>query len=185
MADNTDMVVDCPACGKEMKKVYMKEQGIYLDVCLDGCGGIYFDNREYKKFDEKHEDISPLLEAFEGKTFKKVSESDTIICPICHQEMVKHIASAKYEIQIDDCYSCGGIFLDHSELDRIRSEYVNEQHRSADVLQKLDESIGSYLRERDVAHAGLKEKSFFRKHCSSLVKSFIMNSNYDIEKNQD
>ena len=185
MADNTDIVVNCPACGKEMKKVYMNEQGIYLDVCLDGCGGIYFDNREFKKFDEQHEDISPLLEAFKGKTFKKVSESDTRICPVCHQTMVKHFSSAKYEIQIDDCYSCGATFLDFSELERIRNEFVNEQHRNADVLQKLDESIGSYLRERDVAHSHLKEKSFFRKHCSNLVKKFVLSSSVDIEVHKD
>ena len=122
MADNTDIVVNCPACGKEMKKVYMTAQDVYLDVCLDGCGGIYFDNREYKKFDEKHEDISPLLEAYKGKTFEKVSEIAERICPICNQTMVKHSSSSKFEVQIDDCYSCGATFLDFSELERIRKK---------------------------------------------------------------
>ena len=181
MADNVDVILTCPACGKEMKKVYMDVQKIYLDVCLDGCGGIYFDNREYKQFDEQHEDISPLIDAFKGKTFDKVSALDGRVCPNCKNKMVKHYSSAKYEVQIDDCYSCGGIFLDYSELNRIRSEYVNEQQASADVLKQLDDNIGSYLRERENSHSKIMEKSFFRKHCANIVKDFVMNFDTSIE----
>lgn len=180
MADNVDVILNCPACGKEMKKIYMDEQGVYLDVCLDGCGGIYFDNREYQKFDEYHEDISPLVEVYKGKKFEEVSDSEQRICPKCKNKMVKHYSSSKYEIQIDDCYSCGGIFLDYSELDRIRGEYVNDQYRTADVLQELDNNIGSYIRERDILHSNLKEKSFFRKHCANFVKDFVLNSQSNI-----
>ena len=51
MVDNLEEIA-CPACGKKMHKVFMTEQNLNIDVCLDGCGGIYFDNREFKKFDE-------------------------------------------------------------------------------------------------------------------------------------
>ena len=112
MADNYEEIC-CPACGKKMQKVYMDEQNLYLDVCLNGCGGIYFDNREFKKFDELHEDITPLIEAYKGKTFQKVDSFATRECPVCGMEMVKHYSSVKQEVQVDDCYSCGGIFLDY------------------------------------------------------------------------
>ncbi len=51
--------IKCPACGKEMEKVFIPSEGINIDICTNGCGGIFFDNREFDKFNEGHEDISP------------------------------------------------------------------------------------------------------------------------------
>ena len=47
MADNLEEIY-CPACGKKMEKIFMSAQGVNLDVCTQGCGGIFFDNREFK-----------------------------------------------------------------------------------------------------------------------------------------
>lgn len=152
MADNLKTIC-CPACGKEMKKVYMPEQGVNLDVCVDGCGGIYFDNREFAKFDEKHEDIEPLVEAFEGKTYKTVDSSETRICPVCGMKMVKNFASAKQDVEVDECYGCGGKFLDHSELDKIRAQYATEEERATDVLYSLYSSVGLELQMTNAEHA--------------------------------
>lgn len=135
----------CPACGEKMVKVYMPNQKVNLDVCLNGCGGIYFDNREFEKFDEVHEDIAPLLEAYKGKTFKKVDESQTRICPVCGMQMVKNFSSAKKEVQIDECYRCGGRFLDYSELEKIRAEYPNENARADAAIELLYKEAGSEL----------------------------------------
>lgn len=146
MTDNTD-IIDCPACGKKMKKIYMPEAGVNLDVCADGCGGIFFDSREFLKFDELHEDISPLEEIFKNKEFKKVDENVTRYCPVCSQAMVKNYASAKHEIQVDDCYSCGGKFLDHEELEKIRAQYSTEEERAADVIKELYSYVGQELQE--------------------------------------
>ena len=73
MAD-TLQKIKCPACGTEMEKVFIPSEGINLDICTQGCGGIFFDNRELDKFDEKDEDISKILEQIDGKDFIKVSE---------------------------------------------------------------------------------------------------------------
>ncbi len=54
MAD-TKKILNCPACGKEMKKIPLEDYGFCVDICLDGCGSIVFDNREFQKFDEKSE----------------------------------------------------------------------------------------------------------------------------------
>ena len=145
MADNKDTIINCPACGKPMKKIFMPSQGVHLDVCVDGCGGIYFDNREISKFDEPHEDISPLKEVLQGKEFITVDESQTRVCPVCGSDMVKNYASAKKEIQVDECYHCGGKFLDYGELDKIRSQYDTEAQRSDDVMKKLYSDVGVQL----------------------------------------
>ena len=115
--------IKCPACGKEMTEIFMPEQGINIDVCLNGCGGIFFNNREFKHFDAKDQNIDTLLEAMKGKNFSQVHETTTTrTCPVCGAAMVKNYSSATKQIQVDDCYSCGGKFLDHGELIKIREE---------------------------------------------------------------
>lgn len=141
MADNLKIIY-CPACGKEMAKVFMPEQNINLDVCVNGCGGIYFDNREFQQFDERHENIDALIDAIKGKTFKLVDESLKRTCPVCGATMVKNFSSIRKNIQIDECYSCGGKFLDNGELIKIRGEYETEADRSADFLKAVYSTAG-------------------------------------------
>lgn len=131
MADN-EMNIECPACGKKMTKLYMQEAGVNIDICLDGCGGIYFDNRELEKFDESHEKIDEILAAIEGKTFEAAEDKEVRICPICGVPMVK-MGAANGEVQIDVCNSCGAKFLDNGELHKIR-ESVNKLNSKADML---------------------------------------------------
>ena len=160
MADNLE-IIECPACGKKMKKVYMPDAGINLDVCVNGCGGIYFDNREFKKFDEQHEDIEPLVKAFEGKQYLTIDTAETRICPVCSMKMVKNYASAKHEVQVDECYGCGGKFLDHCELDKIRAQYATEEERAADVVKELYSKVGAELRLAQLEHEKrMKNPSF-------------------------
>ncbi len=146
MADNME-IIECPACGSKMEKIYMEAQGINLDVCLE-CGGIYFDNREFKKFDEITEDITPLVELFENKTFKQTEQYENRKCPVCGAQMVKNYSSAKKDVEVDECYSCGGKFLDNGELEKIREEYPTEEARAADVIKELYSAVGSEIIEQ-------------------------------------
>ena len=148
MADNRE-IINCPACGKEMVKIFMPSQGVNLDVCINGCGGIYFDNREYKMFDEPHEDITPLLDVLKGKEFEPVDKFAVRKCPICRSDMVKNFASAKHEIEIDECYSCGAKFLDCGELEKIRSQYNTETERTNDVLKQFYKDVGIMQNNED------------------------------------
>jgi hypothetical protein len=151
MAD-TLKILKCPACGKEMEKVYIPSQGINLDVCTNGCGGIYFDNREFKYFDEQNEDISIILEKLKDKTFTKVSDKDTRFCPNCGAKMIKNHSSIKQTIEVDDCYTCGGKFLDNGELVKIRQEYENNNERDKDILDFVYQSIGDEIKKQDELH---------------------------------
>lgn len=139
MADNYEFI-KCPACGKIMKKVFLENQGFIVDICLDGCGGIWLDTRELKKIDEKSEDITPISEAKKGREFIKVDTTMDRDCPICHKPMVKNHVSAKQEITIDECYTCGGKFFDHSELEAMRKQYNSDDERIADVKRLMENS---------------------------------------------
>src|SRR5574344_1069342 len=122
MADNFNEI-KCPACQKVMKKIFIPRTGLNIDICLDGCGGMYFDNRELKEFDEHSEEIDEILDAIKGKTFISVNQDYPRVCPVCGAKMVKNYTSDKHKIQIDECYKCGGKFLDAGELQGLRDEY--------------------------------------------------------------
>ena len=121
MVDNKK-TLKCPACGIEMTKIFIPEQNINLDICVNGCGGIYFDNRELERFSNSETNITEITNALSAKTFDAPNENKTRICPVCGANMVKNFASGHRNIQIDECYSCGGKFLDYDELQKIRAE---------------------------------------------------------------
>ena len=165
MADNFK-TIKCPACQKEMIKVFMPSEGVNIDVCLNGCGGIYFDNREFNYFDEQHEDIDKIIESIEGKTFDSVDETLPRSCPACGARMVKNYSSIKKEVLVDDCYSCGGKFLDNGELQKIRAQYATDAERSEDVMKFIYATIGKELNNLDEEVEILKSKR-------SLVKKLF------------
>lgn len=166
MAD-TLKSINCPACGKKMEKVFIKEQGINIDICADGCGGIFFDNREFDSFDEQNEDISKIVDKLKNKKFTAVQSNSTRICPNCGAKMVKNHSSISNEIEVDECYSCGGKFLDFGELEKIRSEYKNNEQRDADILSYVYKQVGQELAEVDEKYANsvtdrtLLQKAFY------------------------
>lgn len=139
MADNYNFI-ECPACGKIMKKVYLENQDFMVDICLDGCGGIWLDNRELQKIDEQHEDIKEIKEAIQGRNFIKVDTTKERMCPLCHKPMVKNHVSSKQEIQIEECYHCGGKFFDHGELEAMRNQYHSDDERIADVKRLTEDN---------------------------------------------
>ncbi|MBS6602178.1 MAG: zf-TFIIB domain-containing protein [Brachyspira sp.] len=169
MAD-THQTLRCPACGKEMKKIFIPSQGVNIDICTDGCGGIFFDNREFKMFDEKHEDIEDIIKAVENKEFTSVDESLPRYCPACGAKMVKNYASVRKEVQIDECYSCGGKFLDHGELTKIRSQYETELERSNDFMKCVYNEIGGEIKAVEAAsEKAQRNKSLLRKLFDNLI----------------
>jgi Zn-finger nucleic acid-binding protein len=150
MAD-TKEIIKCPACGKEMTKVFIDGANISIDICTEGCGGMLFDNRELEKFDEKSENAEEILNKVRGKNFTPVDEKKHRICPVCNSIMVKN-GAANGEVMIDLCNVCGAKFLDHGELERIREasdkDYVETPQNKImfDTLEKNapKEAIGSF-----------------------------------------
>lgn len=122
---DTQETIKCPACGCEMKKVYSDKAKVFIDICTEGCGGVFFDNRELEKFDESHENAEVIFNALGNKEFQPVDESLTRTCPACNAPMVK-MGSGKGAVEIDVCNTCGGKFLDNGELQKIREGVKQE-----------------------------------------------------------
>lgn len=171
---DTREVLTCPACAQKMKKVAIAAGNFYLDVCLDGCGGIYFDNRELEKLDEKTEDISEIVQVYTDKTFNPANEAIDRVCPACAHNFVKHFVSAKQEIQIDDCYNCGGKFLDYGELEKMRAQYDTEQGRIDDVVNYLYSQKGLEIAELEIQNRyNQTHRSIFSRTIKSLLGQII------------
>lgn len=171
MADN-HLNLKCPACQKDMTKVFVPKEGVNIDICLDGCGGMWFDNREFSYFDEQNEKIDEISEAIKGKTFQSVDEANHRSCPVCGARMVKNYSSVKKEVQIDECYSCGGKFLDNNELEKVRAEYATETERSADTIKLMYSTVGMQLKALDEERQQLAaSRSPLKKLFDSIVYS--------------
>ena len=176
MAD-TKEIINCPACGCEMKKVLIEQTGINVDICVDGCGGILFDNRELEKFDETHENADAIFEQIKDKTFKKVDESEIRVCPVCGTNMTK-MGAADGDIQIDVCNFCGAKFLDKNELSCIR-KFSEKEYEENELTEKIIDN----LTEKENYNATLGEIGYFlnkyvpstggRKKSEDIIKKFL------------
>lgn len=163
MAD-TKRTIKCPACEKDMHKVLMPKSGINIDICLGGCGGMFFDNREFERFDDKDENIDAIIDSLEGKVFASVNADVTRICPVCSAKMVKNYVSQKHKVMIDECYSCGGKFLDNNELEATRGEYGSAVEKKKETeafvkgtVSKAWEAESQFGNSRTSRHPRLKE----------------------------
>jgi Zn-finger nucleic acid-binding protein len=126
--------MDCPKCVGKLKEKQIGQKGpITIDTCF-ACGGIWFDKDEL--------DLIVNKEIFDTVEFEIGSDpiSDTallieldldkkeIVCPRCqnNKKMVKKHSQRNDKVLIDYCESCGGIWLDAGEYNRISKRSVFE-----------------------------------------------------------
>lgn len=110
----------CPACYNDLTQLQVG--ALTIDVCQDGCGGIWFDAFELQKVDEVHEPGEPLLDLRrdESLTLDLARKRE---CPRCDGvKLHRHFFSARRQVQVDECPNCGGYWLDAGELAQIRAE---------------------------------------------------------------
>lgn len=146
MADSKETLI-CPNCGKEMKKFFIKEHNFNINVCIDGCGGIWFDNREFKKFDEENESIDEILSIYNGKIFPIVNSKSKKVCPVCNAIMVESYTNIAQSVVMDTCYSCGGTFLDFGELEKARGSQDTKEKFNDEFFKQNQHIIDLTMKE--------------------------------------
>lgn len=124
----------CPVCSMEM--VAQDFGGVKVDVCKNGCKGIWFDHGELVNLDEKNEGLGQAL--LEALHYPRDNEGKRgqIPCPKCGIPMQIHKYKRSKEVNVDECYNCGGFFLDSGELTEIRDTYMSDQEVH-NYMQKL------------------------------------------------
>lgn len=115
----------CPVCQKEMSE--QDFGGLKVDVCKDGCKGIWFDWLELSKLDENNEGFGNVLK--EALNYPRLNDDNRprINCPKCDIPMHIHKYQSSKEVNVDECYGCGGFFLDSGELRVIRDTFMSEE----------------------------------------------------------
>ena len=126
----------------------VNEKNISVDVCIGGCGGIWFDNQELKKVDEDHEAVGKNLLEVDYDPEVVVDGSQRRDCPHCDDIiMMRHFSSIKHEVEVDECPSCGGFFLDRGELNTLREQYANDEERSEAANEMFGDMFDDDLEE--------------------------------------
>ena len=129
--------MNCPACGKAM--VETDFGGANVDVCKNGCKGIWFDWGELNKLDENNEGLGKALKEALQSPRKNDSKRPQLKCPKCGIPMRTHKYKSNKQVNVDECYGCGGFFLDSGELCQIRENFMSENERDAYVQTLLED----------------------------------------------
>ncbi|UCF44593.1 MAG: zf-TFIIB domain-containing protein [Planctomycetota bacterium] len=152
----------------------MTVDDVTVDVCKGGCGGIWFDNFELKKFDEPHESAGEALLDIERDESLVVDLNRKRNCPKCDDiVMMTHFFSVKKQVAIDECPGCAGIWLDAGELSQIRSMFNTEQERNQAADEYFNEVFGDKFKAMQAeSDAGLRRarnmSRMFRFICPSF-----------------
>jgi|TARA_B100001971_G_scaffold214326_1_gene251100 Zn-finger nucleic acid-binding protein len=115
-----------------------KNFGIKVDICDNGCKGMWFDLGELKMLDEDDEGLGKALE--EALRSPRINDDSRgqVLCPICSIRMQPHKYKNSKEVNVDECYKCGGFFLDSGELKEIRDTYMSDAEVEVYVQQIVD-----------------------------------------------
>jgi Zn-finger nucleic acid-binding protein len=98
----------CPACSNVPSPTTVG--GITVDVCKDGCAGIWFDRYELMKVDESYESAGEELTRIEGdpEVLSALDHTKRLSCPKTPNVMMRrHFLSVKRQVAVDECPECG------------------------------------------------------------------------------
>lgn len=116
--------MSCPACGNELTP--QKVNHITLQVCDGGCGGLWLNWFDLETFDQLQ---PPAMEpvAIHLDENRKFNPPLQLCCPHCtHLVMNRRFIPVIDDVLVDECPSCGGIWLSADELNEIREQLENE-----------------------------------------------------------
>lgn len=135
--------MNCPACGRELQT--MMVENIELDVCHKGCGGIWFDRNELELFDEQSESAGDaVLERIEHDPKVALFSANRRACPKCQGWiMQRRFFSPLKQVEFDSCAKCGGIWLDHGELEAIRGQFASEADRKQAAMDFAQKALAA------------------------------------------
>lgn len=161
----------CPACTKVLSEVII--QGISVDLCNQGCGGMWFDQGEISKFDESHEGAGEKLIQLSPRSYYGSKHSQKFNCPKCsNTKMMRHFWSSKQKVELDECGTCGGFWVDCGELREIRNLFKTEAGRKEAASKYFHDVLGEKLENRkakgqEKLEAARKFARIFRFICPS------------------
>ncbi|HEV2209519.1 MAG TPA: zf-TFIIB domain-containing protein [Verrucomicrobiae bacterium] len=134
----------CPACFNSLTQLQIGS--LVVDVCQDGCGGVWFDAFEFQRVDEESESAGEALLHIRRDPKVVVDPARKRDCPRCAgMKLQRHFFSALRRVEIDECPNCAGYWLDAGELAQIRAERTENARRQEAKLSALSGDTIRYL----------------------------------------
>lgn len=162
----------CPACSNQLRQMTVGD--VTVDVCKAGCGGIWFDNLELKKFDEPHEADGEILLDIQRDPNLSLDHTQRLKCPKCGIVMMRHFFSVKRKVEVDECPQCAGIWLDAGELGQMRTLFESEEQRN----KAFDEYFDDLFADELAADLAQNQQKLDRTKKVANVFRFICPTNY-------
>jgi Zn-finger nucleic acid-binding protein len=157
--------MECPACHRTLRS--KSAGGVTADVCSNGCGGVWFDQGEFRKFDEPNEVAGEAFLNIPRDPDVRVDTSRRYRCTKCPDSvLMRHFSSARQTVVVDECPTCAGMWLDFGELGQIRSEYPTEEARRQAAQAHLKLMLGDEL---DARRAGNRERMEMAQRLSNIL----------------
>ncbi|MDW8051187.1 MAG: zf-TFIIB domain-containing protein [Armatimonadota bacterium] len=106
----------CPNCQIPLRpQVHL---GVTIDVC-PACAGMWFDADELTYLHQMDESIFPRLDALYQPEVVAYESPWARLCPVCQQPMRPYNYLYTSDIVLDTCDNCGGVWVDHGELEKM------------------------------------------------------------------
>jgi Zn-finger nucleic acid-binding protein len=104
--------------------------GVTVDGC-DGCGGVWFDNKELTAVAQAQAaQLKELEDIFQPNPFV-LKPKAKMTCPACQVELVEFEFKHSPGIKLDGCPQCKGIWVDDGELKAINDRLTGTQTSAA------------------------------------------------------
>ncbi len=148
--------MQCPACGREMAAI--QTGSVTVEACEGGCGGLWFDQLELRRFDESCEAASEALLDIGMDPAIRIDKEKRLHCPKCADiVMMRILYSPNCDVRVEHCPNCAGHWLEAGELRAIRERNTSEADRKAAVDALFAEKFGAKVAEMQterISHTG-------------------------------
>lgn len=152
----------CPVCSNPLTEFNTGD--VKIDVCAEGCSGMWLDKSEFERIDNATEQFPPELLRLRKSPNVLIDRSKARSCPKCSGNseqlaMTRVSLNPDTRFEIDKCGKCDGVWLDLGELEHIRAEDKSVIERK----EKLAAYEQAALKGINDAKMKLSVKSLLRK----------------------
>lgn len=109
--------MNCPACWRPMYETAVRE--VTVDVCKDGCAGVWFDAWELRKLEEGESADGAFLRVLRPRIDTDPERRARRFCPRDRVPLRRTFLGAEVALEIDTCSACKGLWIDPGEIGRL------------------------------------------------------------------
>lgn len=118
----------CPVCQVALKpQVHL---GVTIDVC-PACAGVWFDADELTRLHQLDDAILPRIDKLYQPEVVAYDPPWERLCPVCREPLRPYNYLYTSNIVLDTCDNCGGVWVDHGELEKMHR--VLQDARAMDI----------------------------------------------------